>query len=557
MTENILQEADRITAGDRRKAYGSAVVDFTRIAGMWSSLLGNKLNAPIEPHEYALMMVCVKISRYLHGQGRDSLVDIAGYARTVEMLADDDDKTLREEQYAFKKPVTPEAVPEPSEPRSEADLTEHEREQIYNAVVDRMGGSGRGRGRFMGMKRFINEETAKKLGGEAPVVAKSVRRDETQDRLNDLQKLNAPAGPTGAVAAVNQGEFPANTVSLREVSVKGEPEVHLASETNKVVVDPKTHIKAENYDAIETRSCVTHIQNVSTDFIKPTPAFDSGVYQRAYQALAASQEHLAMTCAAPGIEASEHRERQLEGHKAARELAGIEYPDTPVVIAGQKITIPSRMKQYSNDISQAVYVEIVNKLIGHARVKKIYELAKRGNQQSTPALWLNQQVFIAAVRAGNSSDKLKCLEHEVSADISAQADDLLKQVLGKDCFDAVENVRTTNFSEISNYAKFVGLIDRILEEHAQRDLRPTKPESIWDKTPVRKVLNPEIPGFSDPVLLTEKQAHDLQGQVEEKIDEIMTSDKMASNNTVFEKAYFEKQFQKKERFTETGFDPKE
>lgn len=82
--ENILQEADRITSGDRRKEYGSPKENFGRIAKMWSVVLG----VEVSPLQVSLCMILLKVCRELNGHKRDSLVDIAGYARTAEMLMD-------------------------------------------------------------------------------------------------------------------------------------------------------------------------------------------------------------------------------------------------------------------------------------------------------------------------------------------------------------------------------------------------------------------------------------------------------------------------------------
>jgi hypothetical protein len=80
--DNILQEADRITSGDRRKEYGSAKQSFGTIARLWSTVLGFQ----VTPMQVALCMIQLKVARQMNGHKRDSLVDIAGYARTAEML---------------------------------------------------------------------------------------------------------------------------------------------------------------------------------------------------------------------------------------------------------------------------------------------------------------------------------------------------------------------------------------------------------------------------------------------------------------------------------------
>jgi hypothetical protein len=76
-TEDVLEEALRITRGDRNAQYGPPDQDFRRTAAMWSALKG----VAFEPREVALFMVCLKLSREVHQRKRDNWVDIAGYAR--------------------------------------------------------------------------------------------------------------------------------------------------------------------------------------------------------------------------------------------------------------------------------------------------------------------------------------------------------------------------------------------------------------------------------------------------------------------------------------------
>jgi len=82
--ENILHEADRLTSSDRRKEYGGATESFSRIAALWSVVLDTK----VTPQQVVLCMIQLKVARQMNGYKRDSLVDIAGYARTGEMVQD-------------------------------------------------------------------------------------------------------------------------------------------------------------------------------------------------------------------------------------------------------------------------------------------------------------------------------------------------------------------------------------------------------------------------------------------------------------------------------------
>ena len=84
-TETILEEAARLTSGDRDGTYGHPYVDYTRTAQLWSGILGAEVTA----EQAILCMIAVKLSRLCHSPGhRDSIVDIAGYARCYERVTD-------------------------------------------------------------------------------------------------------------------------------------------------------------------------------------------------------------------------------------------------------------------------------------------------------------------------------------------------------------------------------------------------------------------------------------------------------------------------------------
>lgn len=78
---NILEEAG--AAITRGTAYGRVTDDFERVTGA-AAALGLDLSIP---QHHPLYMILLKISRLVGSPGhRDSIVDIAGYARTLELL---------------------------------------------------------------------------------------------------------------------------------------------------------------------------------------------------------------------------------------------------------------------------------------------------------------------------------------------------------------------------------------------------------------------------------------------------------------------------------------
>jgi hypothetical protein len=72
----ILDEAKRLTHGDRNKNYGSPVVNHTRIAKLWSVWLEHE----ITPAQAAMCLALVKVARLIETPDHlDSFIDGAAY----------------------------------------------------------------------------------------------------------------------------------------------------------------------------------------------------------------------------------------------------------------------------------------------------------------------------------------------------------------------------------------------------------------------------------------------------------------------------------------------
>jgi hypothetical protein len=84
--ENILEEANRIVAisEGRTLRYGHPAVNFTHTAGLWRAAFSWDVNA----QRVAMAIILLKLSREINMHTRDNLTDIAGYARTIEMVED-------------------------------------------------------------------------------------------------------------------------------------------------------------------------------------------------------------------------------------------------------------------------------------------------------------------------------------------------------------------------------------------------------------------------------------------------------------------------------------
>jgi len=78
----VLQEAEQLVGVDRNARYGHPRVAFAQIARLWSEVLG----ITVTPQQVALCMIAMKVSRQIQRPKRDHIVDICGYARTMELL---------------------------------------------------------------------------------------------------------------------------------------------------------------------------------------------------------------------------------------------------------------------------------------------------------------------------------------------------------------------------------------------------------------------------------------------------------------------------------------
>lgn len=76
----VLEEAQRIITGARRKAYGKASTSFRRVAIVWAQILGVNISA----RQVALCMVVFKVIRDANRPGRDNMVDVCGYGSLAE-----------------------------------------------------------------------------------------------------------------------------------------------------------------------------------------------------------------------------------------------------------------------------------------------------------------------------------------------------------------------------------------------------------------------------------------------------------------------------------------
>lgn len=82
--ETVLEEAARLVGGDRRKEYGHPKDNFKDVAAMWNVILEPQQKITVS--QIALCMIAWKLCRAKGGYKRDTGVDLAGYAYTLDLV---------------------------------------------------------------------------------------------------------------------------------------------------------------------------------------------------------------------------------------------------------------------------------------------------------------------------------------------------------------------------------------------------------------------------------------------------------------------------------------
>ena len=81
---NILEEALKLTTQDRQNVYGHPADNFKIITTMAAPILESDIDPRLK---HCLYMIVVKIARLLKTpEHKDSVIDIAGYANTYDMI---------------------------------------------------------------------------------------------------------------------------------------------------------------------------------------------------------------------------------------------------------------------------------------------------------------------------------------------------------------------------------------------------------------------------------------------------------------------------------------
>ena len=83
---SVCEEADKIVTNERQSAYGTPKENFQITADMLTAAGFRFRGEPLRPEDVGLLMILVKAARQSFKHKRDSLVDICGYAKCIDMV---------------------------------------------------------------------------------------------------------------------------------------------------------------------------------------------------------------------------------------------------------------------------------------------------------------------------------------------------------------------------------------------------------------------------------------------------------------------------------------
>lgn len=86
---SICEEADKIVTNERQSAYGTPAHNFQITADMLNAAGFSFRNEKLKAEDVGLMMIIVKVARQSFKHKRDTLVDVAGYAKCIDMIMEE------------------------------------------------------------------------------------------------------------------------------------------------------------------------------------------------------------------------------------------------------------------------------------------------------------------------------------------------------------------------------------------------------------------------------------------------------------------------------------
>lgn len=242
-----------------------------------------------------------------------------------------------------------------------------------------------------------------------------------------------------------------------------------------------------NQNAMSRAKTAGDIPNISTEPCAETPAFDSHALEGAFRDQAGmSAEHLNLAASFVQQGQQEIRHFRQELQDSARQLSTLRMPDTRVNIEGIKMEVPFTLKQYAIDIDQNKYMKIMYALLGKERIDNFRGHATKSNQNNTPALWLNQAVWIESCKpyvyniGKNLADHIKDGDADwthVDDATDKQASDYLEMALGGELRGRLNQIAQSNSQPI--FVIFIVLVDTLLRDRGEVAI-PVTAGSLWD-----------------------------------------------------------------------------
>lgn len=218
---------------------------------------------------------------------------------------------------------------------------------------------------------------------------------------------------------------------------------------------------------------------VSTDQVVETNPFPTADYASAMQAAAASEsEHLNMLAPISGMDPILRVKDELAG--VASQLRTVRLPDTKVSIHQERIEIPHAVKQYANELDQAQYIKFMMILLGKEKLYQVLRHSRKANQNTTPALWFNQQIVVETKKRS-----VYTLNQHVPEDLhdplGPQHERIVVEALdfclGKELLGALMHVAEAN--RLNLYVVLIMITDTIFSASEAASVAVTQ-ASIWD-----------------------------------------------------------------------------
>jgi hypothetical protein len=302
----------------------------------------------------------------------------------------------------------------------------------------------------------------------APFIEPSVSEHDRAQPIDDNQIYER------ATRAMGRGKF------------KGFNKILCAAAGIKTTTVPAApiQISPENKEALAL-SLGSHISNVSSECIEENKPFDTGAYDLNYQALALMEPHLLLV---PGMGMV-----QKEFKPLVDALAKVEMPDTKVKIRGQVITIPWRVKQGASELRQDAYTKAIHALLSGVfycppeaggppeatkRMFALQGIIAKANMLASPALWLNQEIWIETQRrdVARLIERAKEISDRGDGD-TEQTTSWLRGACGRTLFVELEDLATSH--KVATKALFVTIIEAIIQQKTEAS-KPIPAASIWE-----------------------------------------------------------------------------